>query len=84
MGYISASSQRSIAAQQKIVFADGNLHNAVLQQPYIWRSRGGGGGGGCGGGQCVPPSAPFPLKQLVPISASIYNVFHSVIYTSVV
>ena len=35
---------------------------------------------GVGGGRRVPPCAPSPLKQIVPISASIYNVFHSVIY----
>ena len=48
------------------------------------RSRGGGEGVGSGGGRRVPPCAPSPLKQIVPISASIYNVFPSVIYNSVI
>ena len=40
----------------------------------------GGGTGGEGGGL---PSAPSPLTQIVPNSASIYSVFHSVNYNSV-
>ena len=56
--------------------------------PTLCRNRGGGGGegvgsGGGGGAARIPPCAPSPLKQIVPISASIYNVFHSVIYNSV-
>ena len=61
-----------------------NLHNAVLQQPYVGVEEEEGGEWGVVGARCVPPCVPSPLKQIVPISASIYNVFHSVIYNSVV
>ena len=44
------------------------------------RRRRGGGTGGEGGGL---PSAPSPLTQIVPNSASIYSVFPSVNYNSV-
>ena len=40
--------------------------------------------GGEWGGQCGPPCSPSALTQIVPISASIYTVFHSVIIYSVV
>ena len=57
-----------------------NLHNAVSQQPYVGVEE---EEGGSGGGRLVLPCAPSPLTQIVPISASIYNVFHSVFYNSV-
>ena len=138
--YIWASSQRSIAAQQKIVLADGslcsrlcrnrvaakilvfrnfakflhinqfcvlqnfpqiswnfakfkqnsskfhvsrNLNNAVSQQPYVEVEEEEGGGSGEWGARRIPPCAPSLVNQIVPISPSIYNVFHSVIYNSV-
>ena len=74
--YISASSQRSIAAQHKIVLADGSL----CSRQQIVEEEGGEWGGG---GRRVPPYAPSPLKQIVPLSASINNVFYSLIYNSV-
>ena len=40
-------------------------------------------GGGTGGEGEGLPSAPSPLTQTVPNSASIYSVFHSVNYNSV-
>ena len=43
----------------------------------------GGGSGEWGGGWHVPPCSPSVLTQIVPISASIYTVFHSVILNSV-
>ena len=74
--HISASSQSSIAAQQKIVLADGSLCS---------RQQSGGGEGGMGGGGWgVPLCSPSELTQIVPISASIYTVFHSVIFNSVI
>ena len=41
--------------------------------------------GGGGWGRCwrLAPCAPSELTQIVPISASIYTVFHSVIFNSV-
>ena len=42
------------------------------------------GGGSGGGGRRGPPCSPSALTQIVPISASIYTVFHSVIFNSVV
>ena len=39
---------------------------------------------GSGGGWGVPPCAPSALTQIVPISASIYTVFHSVIFNPLV
>ena len=51
-----------------------NLHSAVSQRPYV---------GVEGGGRRVPPCEPSPLTQIVPISASIRNVFRSVFYNSV-
>ena len=77
--YISSSSQSSIAAQQKIVLADGSLCSR--------QQSGGGEGGewGVGGGAWHgPPCSPSALTQIVPISASIYTVFHSVIFNSVI
>ena len=52
----------------------------------LCRSGGGEGRGesGDGGACCVPPCSPSALTQIVPISASIYTVFHSVIFNSVV
>ena len=52
----------------------------------LCRSGGGGEGGEWGGRALGPdrPSAPSPLTQIVPNSASIYSVFHSVIYNYVV
>ena len=76
--HISSSSQSSIAAQQKIVLADGSLCSR--------QQSGGGEGGewGVGGGAWHgPPCSPSALTQIVPISASIYTVFHSVIFNSV-
>ena len=35
------------------------------------------------GGRRAPPCAPSALTQIVPVSASIYPVFHSVIFNSV-
>ena len=70
--HISSSSQSSIAAQQKIVLADRSLCSRQQR------------GGGEGGGQSVSPCSPSALTQIVPISASIYTVFHSVIFNSVV
>ena len=58
-----------------------NLHNAVWQQPYVGE---GGGGGGLWVCRLILPCAPSLLTQIVPISASIYNVFHSVFYNSVI
>ena len=43
----------------------------------------GGGGVGSGGGRHVLPCAPSMLTQIVPISASVSTVFHSVIFNSV-
>ena len=40
-------------------------------------------GGDWWGGRGPPYSAPSPLTQIVPNSASIYSVFHSVNYNSV-
>ena len=42
------------------------------------------GEGGGGGARQVPPCTPSTLTQIVPILASIYTVFHSVIFNSVV
>ena len=70
--HISASSQSSIAALQKIVLADGSLCS---------RQQSGGGEGG--GGWRVPPYSLSALTQIVPISASINSLFHSVIFNSV-
>ena len=47
-----------------------------------WRRRKGGGVGSEGGASAY--SVPSVLTQIVPILASIYTVFHSVIFNSVV
>ena len=73
---ISSSSKSSIATQQKIVLADGSLCNR--------QQSGEGEGGGVGGGaRRVSPCSHFALTQIVPMLASIYTVFHSVIFNSV-
>ena len=60
------------------------MYNAVLQPPYVVvEEEEEGGGWGVGGGWRVPPCANSALTQIVPISASIYTVFHSVIFNSV-
>ena len=54
-----------------------NYKNEVLQQPYAgvkWRGEAG----------QYSPGASSALTQIVPYSASLYTVFHSVIYNSVV
>ena len=89
--HISASSQSSIAAQQKTVLADGSLCSrqqtvyvgegvaakiivfVILQNfrkifNFMFR---------------VPPCAASAPMQIVPISASIYTVFNSVLFNSV-
>ena len=51
----------------------------------LWRRRKGGSGvGGRCVPHCVPHCVPSALTQIVHISASIYTVFHSVIFNSVV
>ena len=64
---ISSSSQSSIAAQQTGVCA---------ADSRVEEEKG-------GGGQRVPLCSPSALPQIVPIAASIYTVFHSVIFHSV-
>ena len=48
-----------------------------------WSGGGGGGEWGVEGGLRVLTCAPSALTQIVPISASIYTDFHSVIFNSV-
>ena len=60
-----------------------NLHNAISHQPYVEVEEEEGGEWGVGGVRRIPPCVPSLLKQIVPISVSIYYVFHSVIYNSV-
>ena len=55
---------------------------AISQQPYVGVAEK--EGGGSGGARRVQPCAPSPLMQIVPILASIYNVFRSVFSNSVV
>ena len=53
-----------------------NFDNAVSQPPYV--------GVEWGGGSRYRRGAPSALKQIVPYSSSLYTVFHSVIYNSVI
>ena len=64
------------------IFVSRNLYNAVLQPLYVGVEEEKGGRSG-EWARRVPPCSPSTLMQIVPISAYIYTVFHSVIFNSV-